>query len=492
VPSHTVSEQCVIRLRYNISTNDLGPRETANFRSAVTAQSSDYLNSTLNRAPSQENKDPAAVNMWSKFGLQFSDVAVSFDKTKNGDTAQLKASREYVLKNNPKVDIFGALLPNAGAQLKFQLAVNTAQYGRTFQDRTHKFAIRSRPAQYGSANIYNLQVKGKRGNIVQTYPGTEYDFHPNRLEVRNGDFVHFQWTGSNTNPNNNAGQGRQGSDRHNVVMLRPKVYAEFGQKDTSPLTFGQWGRSYPDRVDTPANGAAFLGLSTTILKQLATLGTPQGQFGGELSELDDAGTYFDALPQQVTSNGIYHYLCTRNNNFSNRGQKGKIVVSDSTAKVEAVGWAGATVQGSGSTMVVIEQGALSGLVFVTIENKPPGSSASFTDADSDFVNIQPNDLSLVSGKSVTVVVPYNTNAVGSAAMYYSSSLDGDYQKVGASFNDGKATTTTTTGGFFVVKTTTNWAAIIGITFAVLVVIGVATFFIVKKYKARKADLNGIL
>lgn len=67
-----------------------------------------------------------------------------------------------------------------------------------------------------------------------------------------------------------------------------------------------------------------------------------GQFKGELSELDDAGTYFDLGPRKITSSGAgtYHYMCTRNNNFSNRGQKGKITVN-AIPKVQAlVGWSG--------------------------------------------------------------------------------------------------------------------------------------------------------
>ncbi len=70
-----------------------------------------------------------------------------------------------------------------------------------------------------NANIYNLNVRGKRGNIVQTFPAVEYDFIPNDLSVKANDLVHIQWTGSNTNNPNNAGQGQAGTDRSNFVLI---------------------------------------------------------------------------------------------------------------------------------------------------------------------------------------------------------------------------------------------------------------------------------
>ena len=62
-----------------------------------------------------------------------------------------------------------------------------------------------------------------------------------------------------------------------------------------------------------------------------------------MSELDDAGTYFDLGPRKVTNKGTYHYMCTRNNNFTNRGQKGKIIVQDDPLATKRIGWPGGVV-----------------------------------------------------------------------------------------------------------------------------------------------------
>merc|ERR1712154_655529 len=49
---------------------------------------------------------------------------------------------------------------------------------------------------------------------------------------------------------------------------------------------------------------------------------------GNMEELDDAGTTFCIEPVKAGSLGIWNFLCTRNNNFSNRSQKGSLIVSN--------------------------------------------------------------------------------------------------------------------------------------------------------------------
>ena len=57
--------------------------------------------------------------------------------------------------------------------------------------RSHVFAIRN--LNVVGKKILNLNVRGKRGNIVQVYPSVEYDFVPNKLSMSKNDYVHIQY-----------------------------------------------------------------------------------------------------------------------------------------------------------------------------------------------------------------------------------------------------------------------------------------------------------
>ena len=103
--------------------------------------------------------------------------------------------------------------------LNLALATDTQQIGRTFQDRTHIFKISPRPDNVENCKLHNLNVRGRRGNIVQTFPSVEYDFVPNELDISKDDCVHIQWEGSNTQPRNQAGEGRDQTDRNNMVAM---------------------------------------------------------------------------------------------------------------------------------------------------------------------------------------------------------------------------------------------------------------------------------
>jgi len=410
VPTGINSPHCVLRLRYNISTGEF---PFQGYDSATGVDASD-VDSRMNFRviPGRSSLDnnarvPSYLPIWEQYGLDFSSVNGSFISTRiqdddpnndnNGRDGGIKkakpVSRDYTLRNNPQVDFFGALLPprvstdpelNGQPMIRTRLAVNTAQYGRTFQDRTHVFEIRARPASLQNVKIHNLSVRGKRGNIVQVYPGVEYDFVPDKLEMKQGEMVHIQWTGSS--PQGGEGAGDKG-DKSNLIMLRNRVYAEDGQDlNPSPL-LGQAGRAYPGYINDTRLGPAFLGLDFVSLRALALYGINS--------------SYFDLGPAQALQAGEYNYVCTRNNAFSNRSQKGRLIVKPDPAwvakgedgRVQApmpVSLHGVTKSDSGRA--ALRQAYYDGTLLVpgsvTVADVIPGG-AGFADLDSSWYRVDP-------------------------------------------------------------------------------------------------------
>jgi len=261
------------------------------------------------------------------------------------------------ITQNPTVDI-GTYMQG------FRLAINTAQTGRTFQDRSHVFNIMKKPAvptgnnvaaaataamtaQVQDQNLLNVNVRGKRGNIVQTFPAVEYDFEPNDFNMEQGQCVHFQWGGSNTHNNGNpagdgqagdAGEGRGGSDRSNIMEMS-------ALRNSYPMPYDQYA-SFFDAVTCKRPMEDTILSAADVKIVLAT----QGYFSSEQDATNNGGDNVDPLLNNVsgafkqgvvcctdanTPPGDYYMVSTRNNNFSNRAQKMKIKVVEAGAAAGA-------------------------------------------------------------------------------------------------------------------------------------------------------------
>jgi len=249
-------ENCVLRLRYNISTGD-----------------------------------------YEGWGLDDEDFV---DATSNGNPLS-------PVEQDAIVEYFGNF---------YELALNTDQYGRTFQDRSHVFEIRERPDDIDDdATIWNVNVRGKRGNIVQVFPAVEYDFVPNRLHVGRGDYIHFQWTGCDTNPANNDGEGRAQTDRSNIAQI-------LSQNHNYPWSDPEDPMFEDERAQ---QRMAFIDQVNCLPLQESN----DDQDVRNCLKLNAARTpYFDGGIYRMNRTGEWHYMCTRNNNFSNRSQKGYIAVDE--------------------------------------------------------------------------------------------------------------------------------------------------------------------
>jgi hypothetical protein len=289
--------ECVLRIRYNISTHDMGGENAHNPKTGFLDWTSNALNSPVKQDP-----------------------------TKKQDG------------------------------LPLTLAIDTSQFGRTFQDRSHMFHIKKRPSGVSDVTrIHNLNVRGKRGNIVQTYPATEYDYVPQYLKVRVGDMIHFQWTGCDNNPAGNAGEGTAKTDRSNIVQLKhggeshPATDEEL--KSMNVLFEDQGLRKRMNYIDQ------------TGCKTIEELKADQAKDGTNINQnkancmvLNAAKQYFDGGLVKMNSSGEYWYMSSRNNNFTNRGQKGYIKVADLLPT-----WAVIVVIAGG--VLFLASSALAGVVF---------------------------------------------------------------------------------------------------------------------------------
>jgi len=164
------------------------------------------------------------------------------------------------------------------------------------------------------------------------------------------DFIHIQWTGSNTHNNGgdggdgqagDAGQGQDGTDRNNFVQMNSLSDSYPIPLDTFPDNlFSQalcWQLSGTVIGTVPlgsTNVDCALWLATSgwyrsVSDVVGTTGaddfdpvmdtTNPSLVGGVVMQIN--------LPAGTTSPVNFYYMCTRNNAFSNRHQKGTIVVS---------------------------------------------------------------------------------------------------------------------------------------------------------------------
>lgn len=295
--------RAVLRLRYNITTGDFNPT------------------GLVNQDPAEAGASPAAAKR--DIGDPFFIDAKFNDKDPNTRRRTIFQGGPPIIANDPAADWIKLGAIQAKNRV-LQLQINTNQLPRTFEDRTHTFMVEPRPSNVGgSARIVNYNVRGRRGNIVQTYPSVEYDFVPPELSVDQGTYLHFQWAGSDANQNGNAGNGRDGTDRSNIVQVAARG-------ENVPLTLDRH-TLFTDGSDTSdAEGRALVDKFAWLDQDANVKCNPDETNNNAVEnckQLNGASAYFNGGLVEMKQIGTHHIVSTRNNDFSNRSQKATITVT---------------------------------------------------------------------------------------------------------------------------------------------------------------------
>ena len=231
---------------------------------------------------------------------------------------------------------------NGKEQIK--LSINTKHFGRTFEDRSHFFSVSPRPEAFlqegvrtggeGYVNskptIYNLNVKGRRGNAQQIYPLQEYSFAPTALTLVQGDYLHIQWTDSDAAPEGNEGHGLGGSGKSNLVFLRnsdlgANVPSGVEDHELNPL----FTKERDDGVfeDDIENIVFFAHLSQERCEfDASKIDLKDETDLRNCAVLNRAPSSIDGGLVRMGYPGRHAFFSTRNNDFSNRQQKGVVEV----------------------------------------------------------------------------------------------------------------------------------------------------------------------
>merc|ERR1712080_27724 len=231
-----------------------------------------------------------------RYNMSSSDYNRSLDSASNGEQSPIE--------QDPLVEV-GV----TGGKQPVQLALNTNQVARTFQDRSYVFYVvpraNGRPA---TQEVINVAVRGKRGNIVQTYPAVEYDFIPNNIMINQPDnqVLAFQWIGSDYNPRRGCNDGEGGpytGDNNVIERLKANPNLQGSNQNSRNDRTTLLAQNPGSKKNYPRNCAEGNALSPYFSTEFVDFATAARQAPAE-----------------------YVMYSARNNNFSNRDTKFKVFV----------------------------------------------------------------------------------------------------------------------------------------------------------------------
>jgi hypothetical protein len=245
----------------------------------------------------------------------------------------------------------------------------------------------------------------------------------------------------------------------------------------SSVTHGAWGRSYPT---TDINKDNFLGWPKGTLDRLAV--------NGIKNSFIDSG----AQKVGVSAAGVWNYMSTRNNNFTNRSQKSAIVASNTYLSTASMGYSGGHVF-SGANYLKVGPGVLAKQHKVTFTGGP-----SVDEWESDWINVEvyaegqnaAHEFHLREAQEDTIVLhmSYTPSPFTKPALY--RTIDGETATLNGEFDheQGVMLTTVNHGGMYIIKSHLNIPLIIGLGASTLFILGAVVAGSVAAFKKQSKSM----
>lgn len=326
VPEWMEGRQCIVRIRYNISTMDFMPNSFLSDEGVFTDSASNCDPNTEDQGGMREGENrPYCKNVITSTSVPLYNDPYVTNQPLDGSTTH-----------------------------ELAIAMNTDQSARTFQDRSHVFRVAARPEEIpDSATIWNLNVRGRRGNIVQAYPVVEYDFVPNELTVKQGDYVALNVHNSWFNNENTAGNGNNAMDGTNLVEISNSaanfpVHYEAVDQFFDPETAVRL--AFPPFYASPGSNSSYSECDLSCCQtyhQHEVVNDNNVNFDQQIyncGKLNHMPPTWQPTFQVTAATGrMYSFASTRNNDFSNRSHKMRIFVESNLSAGAIAGIAIASV-----------------------------------------------------------------------------------------------------------------------------------------------------
>jgi hypothetical protein len=219
--------------------------------------------------------------------------------------------------------------------------------------------------------------------------------------------------------------------------------------------------------------------------------------------LDDASTYFDLGPTKITSSGAVHYMCTRNNNFSNRDQKGEVIVYENQFVDDYIDWNGGTLKLPENGELKVDEGSLNDLTYIRVDIKPKSQIIKESDVTSnqkafDLMNdisdaSMSTDFHIISKLENDINTPLKIkmslkDALGSYESVSVYKINSDYStmtKLVSKLDNNQVSFETQQAGVYFAKKESDYSVLIAVlvsVFILLVVIGAVGIYLFRNPK----------